>query len=387
MPYVTQRDIDELLNERLDGPFISIFAPMEPANKDTQQNRIRLKNLTKKIESELENKTMRKSDIVSFLEPILQLETNAEFWHRQEAGVAIFVARDFARYYKLPIAVDERAIVGHRFFVKPLLASFGEDRRYYILALSQNRIRFLHATQYNMAEIVLDEAPTSLVEALGYELTEQHLESHTGVPTAPGGDQIFHGQGAGKDDHKMEIRRFFGVFNQAFGHFLARQRLERNVPLVLVGVDYLLPIFKERCSYPRLIEDSVLGNPDGFSDHELHHKTWAVMKPYFAQARARAVAQFSELAGTGLASGQLDGVVLSAIDGRVDTLFVDAHQQVWAVVRPDQRKVTVQSRATSDTEDVLDRAAVETFRHGGTVYVSEPDQIPGGNPLAAIYRY
>lgn len=387
MPYVTQRDIDELLNEQLDGPFISIFAPMEPAHKDTQQNRIRLKNLTKKIESELENKGMRKSDIVSLLEPLLQLETSSEFWHRQEAGAAIFIARDFTRYYKLPIAVDEHVIVDHRFFVKPLLSLFSEDRRYYILALSQNRIRFLHGTQYDVAEIALDNTPTSLVEALGYELTEQHLDSHTGVPTGPGGDQIFHAQGAGKDDHKMDIRRFFGVFNQAFEDFLARQALERNVPLVLVGVDYLLAIFKERCSYPRLIEGRVLGNPDRFSEHELHHKTWMVVKPHFAQARERAVAQFAELAGTGRASGQLDRVVLSAIDGRVDTLFVDAHQQVWAIVRPDQREVTVQSQATSDTEDVLDRAAVETFRHGGTVYVSEPDQIPGGNTLAAIYRY
>lgn len=387
MPYVAQRDIEELLNERLDGPLISILAPMEPAHRDTQQNRIRLKNLIKKAGVELENKNMRRPDIVSFLEPASKLETAPEFWHRQEAGVAIFIARNFTRYYKLPIEVDEHIIIGQRFFIKPLLSLFSEDKCYYILALSQNRIRFLLATQYTITQIALDDTPTSLIEALGYELTEQHLEYHTGVPTSPGGDQIFHAQGAGKDDHKMDLKRFFGVFSQAFEDFLRRQALERNLPLVLVGVDYLLPIFKEICSYPRLLKDTVTGNPDGFSDAELHQKTWSVLKPYFSQARERALMRYFELVGTGLASEQLDRVVLAAIDGRIDTLFVDAHRQIWGVVRLDHRDVALQSQATSETEDVLDRAAVETFRHGGTVYVSEQGQIPGGNLLAAIYRY
>ena len=38
-------------------------------------------------------------------------------------------------------------------------------------------------------------------------------------------------------------------------------------------------------------------------------------------------------------------------------------------------------------EDLLDLAAVQTLLHGGTIYAVEPEQVPGGGPLAALFRY
>jgi hypothetical protein len=38
-------------------------------------------------------------------------------------------------------------------------------------------------------------------------------------------------------------------------------------------------------------------------------------------------------------------------------------------------------------EDLLDASDVHTLLNGGTVYAVEPEQVPGGSLLAAIFRY
>ena len=38
-------------------------------------------------------------------------------------------------------------------------------------------------------------------------------------------------------------------------------------------------------------------------------------------------------------------------------------------------------------EDLLDLAAIQTILNGGTVYVVEPEQVPGQTLLAAVFRY
>ena len=38
-------------------------------------------------------------------------------------------------------------------------------------------------------------------------------------------------------------------------------------------------------------------------------------------------------------------------------------------------------------DDLLDAAAIQSFIHEGTVYAVEPVEVPGGGPIAAVYRY
>jgi len=38
-------------------------------------------------------------------------------------------------------------------------------------------------------------------------------------------------------------------------------------------------------------------------------------------------------------------------------------------------------------EDLLDRAVVETYRTGGSIYSLPLDQMPAGRPIAGLARY
>jgi hypothetical protein len=80
-------------------------------------------------------------------------------------------------------------------------------------------------------------------------------------------------------------------------------------------------------------------------------------------------------------------VVPATVDGRVDTLFVASGVRRWGRFDADERKVERHGEQTTESEDLLDFAAVHTYMNGGTVYAVDPDEVPGGKDLAAVMRY
>ena len=69
------------------------------------------------------------------------------------------------------------------------------------------------------------------------------------------------------------------------------------MPLLLAGVEYLLPIYKEANTYPHLIDTVIKGNPDLLSADELHKSAWEIIRPLFQAAQEEAFAHYQQLAG------------------------------------------------------------------------------------------
>jgi hypothetical protein len=79
------------------------------------------------------------------------------------------------------------------------------------------------------------------------------------------------------------------------------------------------------------------------------------------------------------------GVVRAAYGGHIAVLFVARGRQQPGVFDPAQAVVEVYEEPRPGDEDLLNCAAVYTLLHAGTVYVTEPEKVPGGGALAAIY--
>jgi hypothetical protein len=126
---------------------------------ESQQNQIRLKNLLRGAEEKVLAAGLRPQEVKEFLEPALTLTTNVLFWRRQSDGLAVFRSRDLFRTFTLPEVFDEALTVAERFHVRPLLPLLQEDRRFYILALSQKELRLLEGTCQNVREIEIESVP------------------------------------------------------------------------------------------------------------------------------------------------------------------------------------------------------------------------------------
>lgn len=385
MSAISKEQIRELSEVR-GTPCLSIYLPTYRAGSETQQNPIRYKNLMRNAEERLVDWGLTNHALYDFLAPLNALTGDGDLWQHQQEGFAVFRSPDFFRTYRLPESFDELVMVDDRLFLKPLFRLFGSDRRFYVLALSRNRVRLLAGDRFHVRELDLGEVPRSLEEALGEEVTQQTVNYHTRGPSSKGhtAGPIFHGHGAGDTDIKDDVRRFFHRVEDA----LPTLDLDRSLPMVVAGVDYLLPIYRDVSRWPNLVEEGITGNPDELRPEELHEQAWQIVEPLFQEERRRAAERYGTLTVRGRASSRLDEVVPAAHDGRVETLFTARGAHVWGFYDRGSREVRNLAAQRDGREDLLDLAAVQTVLHGGTVFSVKPEKVPAqGEPLAAIFRY
>jgi hypothetical protein len=386
MNTISKADL-KVLTDRREGWCVSIFLPTHRAGPDVQQDPIRFKNLVREAGERLSTAGVRAPDVEALLAPLVQLLNDISFWQHQGDGLAVFRAEDLLRVYRVPLKLPEVAVVADSFHVKPLLPLLSGDGHFYLLALSQNEVRLFLGTQYGVDQIELSGVPLSLDDALKYDDPERQLQFHTGAPAAGGRRAaMFHGHGTGIDDAKTNILRFFQLVD---GGLRAVLRSER-APLVLAGVEYLLPLYREATGYPYVVEGGITGNPEGVSADALHAQAWPIVQPLFQRAQDEAAGQYRQLAGTGQASSVLAEIAAAAFYGRVQTLFVAVGVQRWGAVDPSTHAVEMHDEAVASDEDVLNVLAILTLRHGGTVYAVDPAAVPEagqGAVAAAIYRY
>ena len=93
------------------------------------------------------------------------------------------------------------------------------------------------------------------------------------------------------------------------------------------------------------------------------------------------------MAGTGKASHDLREILPAAYNGRVELLFVAVGRQEWGVYDAQGDKLQRFPQARPGAEDLLDAASIQTLLKGGAVFSVEPEAVPDGPPLAAVFRY
>lgn len=387
---LTKEDLKLLIRQKQDGPFTSIYMPTYRAGPGTRENPIRFKNLVEEAENRLIDMGLRSSEARKLLEPAKKLIEDYDFWQQQNDGLAMFLAPELFRHYRLPLNFEELVVVTDRFHLKPLMPLLSDDGQYYVLALSQNEVKLFQGSRYSIKELELyEEIPTSLSEALRFDLPQKQQQFHTATATPgnPGGRRPtqYHGHGVGTDEEKDNLLRFFQKIDKGLHSFLKNND---SRPLVLAGVEYLFPIYQEANTYPNLISDNgVTGNPEHLKPEMLHQQAWQVVEPLFKQVRQKALAQYKELANTEQASKDARTILPAARFGKVETLFVAVERQLWGAFDADTNTVRLHQEGEIGDEDLLNFAAVQTLLYGGTVYAVSPSEVPDDTLMAAVFRY
>jgi Bacterial archaeo-eukaryotic release factor family 3 len=387
MDLLSRDDLATLLETR-PGWHISMFMPMVQRGAATQQNPIRCKTLLRQAEEQLLANGLRPQEARDLMQPVQKLLPNRDFWQRQSHGLAFFTAPHVFRAYRVPLALEELVVVNYRFHIKPLLPLLSGDGHFFMLALSQKAVRLLRATRFSIDEVELPGVPQGVAAALQYDDVEKRDHHYPGPQGRPaGGVAPFAGHGVDVEDATHQphdaILRYCQQVDTSLRAFLRSE----HAPLVLAGVEYLLPIYRRANTYPYLLEEAVTGNPEGLRPEELHERAWAVVQPHFQQAQEGAAAQYRGLVGTGRATSEIPAIVMAAYDGRIDTLFVAVGVQQWGIFDAGSRGLEVHQEAVAGDDDLLDLAAMYTLLRRGIVYAVPPHRLPDQTSAAAILRY
>jgi hypothetical protein len=380
---LTKKDLKKLSEKRADF-CVSIYMPTHPYGPETQQAPILLKNLVREIENQLKGIYWKSPDINQLLGPLNKLVHDQPFWERQQEGLALFRSPDEMTIYRLPLELNETMVVSKRFHLKPLIRLVNRDDRFYVLALSLGRVRLFQGNRYRIIEIEVPELHQGIDEALKYDDPERQLQHQTLSHTGGGQPAIHHGHGDAYDSKENALRYFRMVAESV-------QEVVKNdqAPLILAGLDFLLPIYQEANEYLYVFDKNMPGNPEDMNQYTLHRRAWEILQPTLLQQQEDAIAIYQRLQAKKpqQVSADIKKIVSAAYHGQVDTLLVALGTHKWGVFVPEFNAVELHNKAAPINEDLLDFAAIHTFLKGGGVYPVEPDSVPGDSEIAAVLRY
>ncbi len=371
------------LMSKQDAPCLSMFMPTHRTGGEIKQDQIRFKNLLRKAEERLATFGLRTQETLDFLEPLQKLASNVLFWRKQIDGLALFLSRKAFHSFSLPVSFEELVLISDRFHIKPLLPLFGQFPHYYLLALSQNQVRLYEGASARLWEVDVKGLPENMQAALQYDEPEKQVRFRGA--TAGGADRgaMISGHGAEVDDTKDNLLKYFRKIDRGLREFLR----DETAPLVVAGVEYLFPIYREANSYANLMEEGIPGNPEGLSPEVLHRQSWSIVKPFFMKTMENAIAQYRRFFGTGLASNDIETIVAAASHGRVGHLFITRGARQWGFCDPERDFVKLLAGQEPGSEDLLDFAAIHTYLAGGAVYLLPPEEMPDYSQVAAVFRY
>lgn len=379
MDRIFPADVRELLaatGEQL----LSLYLPLETPGEQWTQNRLLLKRQIDAAGAELASRGLSGRGTQEMLAPLFSLMSDERWLRSATPGLAAFATPDRTRLWRLPTAVREFCWVGPRFALKTL-TPFVVGSACWVLAASAGGSQLYRADRWSL-QLVPADLPGALPEALDYSPVDGAQQAHTGQPAARGkASAVFHGQGGEADAAKSVLDSYLRLLDRAVAPHLR----DSDDPLVFVGVDYLYPIFERVTGYARLA-GRVAGNPQSYTDAELHQRVLEVACPVWDAQRQRDVEEFERHRGSGQSSLELEAIVAAADSGRVATAFVAGDVERWGAIDGAARCARhVQRQA--DSEDLLDRIAVGALRCGGRVYVEAFDALPDRQPAAALFRY
>ena len=365
------------------GPCLSMYISLSsaPVNQSIKIDELEWKEVLRSVEPKIEELGAQGRELVDSLKDWAAVLPDGE---PRGKGLAIFRSPDVFRIAWMDEPAATRAYVAPHFHIRPLLSDLTGDKTFYILALSQKNVRLLHCTTRSSEEVAFPSA----VATSFHTYMDPVKPDHNSVNRSSAGPDSGQTKGVGgttnteREAKDQYLLHFFKQIDRGVNELL-RNKEEH---LVLAGVEYEVVLYRTVNSYPHIAEGTVHGAPNSLKSGEMHARAIEALQQGPAKKVDDALAQYNHRVGAG-ASNRLKEVLKASYDGRVLTLLIsDSIEKTGAF---DEETYSVKGRETgsSQDEDLVNDAAVQTIIHAGNVLVVPNDKMPEGTPVAAIFRY
>ncbi len=184
--------------------------------------------------------------------------------------------------------------------------------------------------------------------------------------------------------NKTNITTYF----QAIDKILFTEVLhDKNRPLLLAGVEYLIPIYKGISKYKNIADVAITGNKEYEDTHALFKKSRAMLAPYFEQQTKAALKKYYNQIATPNTSSMAEKVIPASYYAQVSDLFICKNTNLWGKFNEQDHKLEIHEHKQDGDACLLNKAAAKTYINGGKVYVLEKEQMPKESIIAASFRF
>lgn len=379
---------DELLelSKVQDVTCVSIFIPTHRGGQETLEGKdaLHLKNQLKEVRKKLEAEHMNERDIESIEQPIHELLEDSEFWRHQSDGLAVFISEGIFKTYTVPVSFEPLTYISNSFYLLPLISIFNEEGMFYILTISTGDVKFYEGTKYEITEIdIQDLIPSQLEDRVGYDYEQKNVQFKSQKGDKE--EATFHGHDDAGDEAKKEMMLFFRAVDKGLMTILSDAQ---EPPMVICGLDSHFSIYREVNSYQNLFPENISVNPADVDLVSLHDEARELLAPYFSKDRKTKKEKFFEVQGTGKSSVRIEEIVPAAVDGKVDTLFVQKGSDIFGIYDPGQRNVIIRDEDQTPNVSLLNMIAIKTLDQGGRIYFEDKESMPDDTSIVnAVFRY
>ncbi len=376
------KDLKPILSS--EGPCISVYVPLSslPNSQGANANALKWKECIRSLQQKLAQHGAQARELA---ETISDWDSVAGGSKPEGKSIAVFRSPDVFRVTWLDKEVASKAVIGPRFYVRPLLAELIKPKTFYVLALSQKDIRLLCCTNSSSEEVALSNrgVVTSFEQYMNSAKPDhtQNLGASAG-PSSGSSKGVFNGTGTEKEDRDKYLLHFYKQIDRGVNEVLRG----KSAPLVLAGVDYELSLYRDINSYPNLSAEAVHGAPNGLKAGEMHARAIEAMERDYHRKLDDALATYDHKVGAG-ATNRLRDIVTAVREGRVLTLFVSDTLGQPGSFNESTYAVKGRESGSVDDEDLVNDAAIQTILRAGQVFVVPNTKMPHGAPLAATYRF
>lgn len=384
MKLITQEMMPKLLSAG-EGTCLSLYLPTHRNHPENLQDPIRFKNLLKQLEDSL-LQTHTGDEVKAMLQQFEELGNNIDFWNHTPDGIAVLCAPGLFEVIGLPVYVEELAVVADSLHTKPLRKYLQSVDRFQVLGLSLHDMQLFEGNRHSIAPVEMKEAmPSNIKQALGDELTEEHLTVASYGGSGGASVNMVHGHGSRKDELDKDAERYFRV--------VAREVADRyskpsGLPLILAALPEHHNLFKKVSNNPMLVAEGVTINPKDISNSELAARAWQVVEPEYLQRLAAAADSFNLARSKELGSSDMAEVARAAVEARVDTLLLESNRVIAGRIKDMTTGVIeTEDLQNPEVDDLLDDIAEIVTRMGGKVMVVPTENMPVSTGIAATYRY
>ena len=364
----TLPEIRALIATRADA-CVSIYVSTTTQSQHVKASRIAFGNQTKAALHQLETAGFDKRRRALLDAELVALREDDAFWRLQAHSLAVLATPDSVRTFRLATAITDMVEVSDRFHLKPLLRAIAFPQTAFVLALSENAARLVEVfADLPPSPVRVPDLPKSAADAAG-RASINNLTQNTRLANAEG--------------QTVLLRQYARQVDAALRGVLSG----RETPLILAATEPLAPIFRAVNTYPALAGEGISASPDRLSDGELASAARHVLDRHYAGEVNAAKALFQTRLGQRRATTDIGEAARAATNGAVELLLVDIDHVIHGTVGETDGAVSLASKASAATYDVIDEIAGRAIVTGAKFLGVRRADIPGEAPLAAILRY
>jgi len=341
---------------------ITIILNTHRTKPDYLKDELTLKNLIKEAEDRL-MANISKQDATELADRLKKLAAQIDHGHNLES-LMLFVNQDVADFTRLPISVTDRVVIDNTFATRDLIRAMHAESNYYVLVLSQDKVRLIEAFNDKFVKEV----------QLPFPMENSQLRTRNSAEAAIASRQ------------RNVIAEFFNRVDKEVNSI----RSQNPLPVLICTVEENYPEYLKIADQKNSIYETFL-NKNRISDKApaIVFEAWKIVQEHNKERNSERKSELLKAVTHNKFLSDTNEIFKAIIEGRVQTLFVEKGLYQPAIL--DNGKITHVSDDERNNKNVVDDIYDEmiemNMNFGGDVAFLPKGELAKFNGFGAITRY